>query len=320
MSGVRFFGSAVVVAAALALATHGMASGATGPRRDDAATERPTVTSAARPTGSTGHTPTAPSGSDVVTAPGHTPPPPAASSPVSSPPPVAPPPSTTPTTTDSATAAAAPTPAPPVTGSPAATGSPTVTGSPAPTAPTAPEGGVIHLSFDDGPDPAWTPQLLALLRQHGARATFFEIGQQAAAHPELVAAVRAGGNTIGNHTWSHPNLATLSSTQAAQEVARTQAVLGARCLRPPYGAIGGAVKDIAASTGLALTLWDVDTRDWQRPGAAVIAERAVAQAHDGATILLHDGGVDRSQTLEAVATILSTLEARGWRFEPIPGC
>ncbi len=180
---------------------------------------------------------------------------------------------------------------------------------------------MIHLTFDDGPDPNWTPQILALLTSHGARATFFEIGRQAAAHPDLVEAVRAGGNVVGNHSWSHPNLAQLSAGQVGQQLTDTGTALGgATCMRPPYGAVGGSVRGTAAALGLTVTLWDIDTRDWERPGADIIAQRVISQARNGAVVLLHDGGADRSQTLAATATILTTLGAAGWSFEPVPGC
>ncbi|HQF02371.1 MAG TPA: polysaccharide deacetylase family protein [Phycicoccus sp.] len=301
MSAKAFYGSAVLIAAVLAAVTHGTASSATSPQQP---------TSHDSPTSLTAHASASPTTSPSTTSP-------SASATVPDRTERMPTPSGAATATDNPSSP--PTPAPSThTAQTAPTGAPAT---PAPTIPIAPEGGVIHLTFDDGPEPTWTPQVLALLAEFDARATFFVIGRQASAHPDLIAKERAAGHVVGNHTWSHPNLTQLSTADATRQITDTQRTLGsATCVRPPYGAVNTAVNATAANLGLRVTLWDIDTRDWEKPGAAVIAERAISQAHNGAVILMHDGGSERSQTLAAARTVLSTLKAKGWRFEPIPGC
>ena len=199
---------------------------------------------------------------------------------------------------------------------------PAVPAAPAPPAPAAPVSpGVLHLTFDDGPDPAWTPALLDILGRHQARATFFELGAKAAEHPDLVAAVRSRGHTIGNHSWSHPEFTRIGLAAVRDQVARTDAALGTPpCVRPPFGSLTASIRGALEASGKHVVMWDVDTRDWSLPGAPAIAERIVAGARPGAIILLHDGGNDRSQTLAGVDHALGILAAAGWRFEPVPGC
>lgn len=178
---------------------------------------------------------------------------------------------------------------------------------------------VIYLTFDDGPDPAYTPQVLDALARYGAQATFFVIGRRAAAHPELLQAIVAGGHTLGNHTYSHPSLAGMGREQVHRELRQTQELLGGMgvsCMRPPYGAVDPFTAAYAAELGLRLVRWDVDPKDWARPGASAIAEHVLARAAPGRVILLHDGGGDRSQTVAALEQILSGLSARGYRFAP----
>lgn len=191
---------------------------------------------------------------------------------------------------------------------------------PEPPAPAPPPAGpMLHLTFDDGPDPRWTPQILDVLARHGARATFFIVGKRADAYPELVRRVLAEGHTIANHTYTHVDLTTVSAERFRTEVGHTQRALGRdgrMCLRPPYGAVDQTVRDRAAALGYRLQLWTVDTRDYTRPGAEVIADRIVDGARDGAVILLHDaGGTDRSQTVQGLSLALDRLESGAWRYQ-----
>ncbi|HHU08521.1 MAG TPA: polysaccharide deacetylase family protein [Intrasporangiaceae bacterium] len=180
---------------------------------------------------------------------------------------------------------------------------------------------MMYLSFDDGPHPAWTPKILDLLGQHGAHATFFQIGSEAAQYPTIAARVRSGGNAVGNHTWDHRDLTALPAEGVAAQVTRTTAVIGAtRCTRPPMGLTNPAVVAALGRQGQRQQMWDIDTRDWQRPGAARIVDTVVGQARSGAVILMHDGGGDRSQTVDALAQLLPRLTRAGWRLEAIPGC
>jgi peptidoglycan/xylan/chitin deacetylase (PgdA/CDA1 family) len=179
---------------------------------------------------------------------------------------------------------------------------------------------VVYLTFDDGPNPTYTPQILAVLSRYGAHATFFQIGQQVRDHGALTRAVRARGHSVQNHTWSHPDLTKVSWPRFVAEVVNTDRAIYAqlrykpRCLRPPYGARNRLTATRAAALGKQLKLWTIDTRDWQRPGAATIAGRALTSVHSGSIILMHDGGGNRSQTVAATATIVRTLKSRGYVF------
>jgi peptidoglycan/xylan/chitin deacetylase (PgdA/CDA1 family) len=213
--------------------------------------------------------------------------------------------------------AAAPTPAAP----------PPVPPAPAVPAPAAEAGsapaGVVYLTFDDGPTPAWTPRVLELLARYRAQATFFVVGRNAAAHPELVRQAWAAGHGVGNHTWTHRRLVHLGGGALEAEVDPTSAAIQratgvpVRCLRPPYAMVDAASAARARALGLRLVMWDVDSNDWRRPGAGVIAGRVLGRVRSGDVVLLHDGGGDRSQTVAALQQVLASLSARGFRFSPL---
>ena len=198
---------------------------------------------------------------------------------------------------------------------------------PTPTTTTAPaaagSAGVVYLTFDDGPTPAWTPRVLALLARYQARATFFVLGRSAAAHPELVRQEFAAGHGVGNHTWSHRRLTNLSGAQLVAEVNATSTAIrqitGApvRCLRPPFATVDAASAEQVRALGLRLVLWDIDTNDWLRPGTGAIAGRVLGRVRSGDVILMHDGGGNRSETVAALEQVLATLSARGYRFHAL---
>jgi peptidoglycan-N-acetylglucosamine deacetylase len=177
----------------------------------------------------------------------------------------------------------------------------------------------VYLTFDDGPS-TYTPQVLKILRAYGARATFFEIGQNVTRYPYLTRRVYQQGNSVQNHTWSHPDLRHVSwsvfrsQVQSTDRYIRAQTGYTPRCLRPPYGGTNRLVAHRAATLGKKLRVWTIDTRDWSRPGTSVIVRRALANVHSGSVILMHDGGGNRSQTVAALPTILRTLKARGFGF------
>ena len=175
----------------------------------------------------------------------------------------------------------------------------------------------VYLTFDDGPHPTYTPKVLDVLARRGAHATFFVLGSLVERYPDLFRRIVAEGHTVANHTWNHENLAGLDHASFDETITRTQAALGddaTTCLRPPYGAVDAFTRDWAASLGFDLVLWTVDTNDWRRPGAETIAQRIVKGAMDKAIILMHDGGGNRSQTVEALAIALDRLSGRDLRF------
>ncbi len=181
-----------------------------------------------------------------------------------------------------------------------------------------PGGRVLYLTFDDGPDPHWTPKVLALLARYHATATFFQVGEQVRAHRHTAAAVRAAGQRVGNHTSHHRGLTGLSAAQVRAEI--RGGVPGATCLRPPYGYVDRRVRAVAAAEGQRVVLWSVDTEDWARPGAARIEHHLLFDVKPGRIVLMHDGGGNRQETLTALAAALPVLAARGYRFAGLPGC
>ena len=181
--------------------------------------------------------------------------------------------------------------------------------------------GEIALTFDDGPNPSWTPQLLDLLARYNVRATFFMIGQFASNQKELVRRTHEAGHLIGNHTWTHPNLARTSTAKTRQELDDTQneleQIIGAqvRFFRPPFGLRRPATLTIARSLGLIPVTWNVIGNDWTDLTADGIAGRvrklsARNQQRGKATnLVLHDGShrtpaADRSRTVAAVSQLL----------------
>jgi peptidoglycan-N-acetylglucosamine deacetylase len=132
------------------------------------------------------------------------------------------------------------------------------------------------------------------------------------------------GHVVGNHTWTHPDLTQLTVFQVRDQLQRTseemRAITGVSpsIFRPPGGNFNETVQSVAASLGLSTIVWNVDPRDWSQPGVDVIIQRVLATVHNGSIILLHDGGGDRSETVAALPTIITTLEQRGFQFVTIP--
>jgi peptidoglycan/xylan/chitin deacetylase (PgdA/CDA1 family) len=180
----------------------------------------------------------------------------------------------------------------------------------------------LALTFDDGP---WydTPQFLDVLERYKVPATFFEIGEQISTFGEGGAIERrmlADGDMVGDHTWSHPNVAGAGAFAMAQIQQAADAIRQAThgftpCLfRAPYGAVSPALIAEARSMGFTTIQWDIDPRDWARPGTAAIYDNVIANAHPGAIVIQHDGGGDRSETLAALPQEITTLRQRGYTF------
>jgi peptidoglycan/xylan/chitin deacetylase (PgdA/CDA1 family) len=185
-------------------------------------------------------------------------------------------------------------------------------------------GKTVALTFDDGPDPRYTPRVLAVLARARTPAAFFMVGRQAAAHPQLVRRVAQAGQQVDGHTWNHLVLDRLPPAQVAAEVDCTNRLLArlagrpVRLLRPPDGAYDKTVVNLLATRRLQLILWTVDSRDWAHPGVRRILATVARELRPGAIILLHDGGGDRSQTVAALPALLRQLHARGYRAVALP--
>lgn len=176
------------------------------------------------------------------------------------------------------------------------------------------------LTFDDGPDPRYTPEILRILRAHRVRAMFFVCGEMVRGHPDLLRAMADDGHVVGNHTWSHPLLPGLSRSAIRSELERTsEAVMKAYgawpvWFRAPYGAWNEATFRIGADLGMEPLGWNVDTLDWQSPGTGAIVGRVADNAAPGAIVLSHDAGGDRSGTVRALREYLPRLLRSGYRI------
>jgi peptidoglycan/xylan/chitin deacetylase (PgdA/CDA1 family) len=175
----------------------------------------------------------------------------------------------------------------------------------------------VALTFDDGPFPEWTPRYLTALAAIKTPATFFMVGRQAEAHPELVQAVLAGGHELGNHSWRHANLSKVTRQEALADLNRAAAVLEkisgrpVKYFRPPYGAISPDLLAAAATQGALTVTWNIDPRDWTNPGPPAIIKNVMANVQDGSIILLHER---HPGTLAAVPLLVKELRAKGYEL------
>jgi peptidoglycan/xylan/chitin deacetylase (PgdA/CDA1 family) len=181
----------------------------------------------------------------------------------------------------------------------------------------------IALTFDDGPNPYYTPQILAILQQYGVRATFFDIGYLVADYPNVVRQEYNQGNIVANHSWSHPVLTSLSAQEIQSQLTSTtnsiQATIGVRptFFRPPYGAVNNTVLAQARILHYTTVMWDGSAEDWSLPGVHDIVIKTLYYARNGAILLLHDGGGNRAQTVAALPIIITNLKSRGFKFVTI---
>jgi cellulose synthase/poly-beta-1,6-N-acetylglucosamine synthase-like glycosyltransferase/peptidoglycan/xylan/chitin deacetylase (PgdA/CDA1 family) len=189
----------------------------------------------------------------------------------------------------------------------------------------------VALTFDDGPDPAWTPKILAILRRYHVPATFFLVGAHVASWPGIVREEVANGDQVGSHTYTHTNLGTSGWREGLELTLTQNALAGAagvrtRLLRMPYSSQPDALfapdwraAGEAGRDGYLVVLTDLDTKDWARPGVARIVAAATPRGRHGAIIMFHDSGGDRSQTIAALPQVITRLRARGYRFATVTG-
>src|SRR5205809_913742 len=188
----------------------------------------------------------------------------------------------------------------------------------------------VAITFDDGPDPRWTPKILDILKAASVKAAFFLVGVNAERYPNLVRRIVNEGHEIGNHTYYHPNLALCWPEHIRVELNATQLLLetitgrATTLFRPPYAADSSPTQlsaltplKIAEDLNYLIVLESIDPQDWSKPGADVILQRVKQQRRDGSIILLHDAGGDRSQTVEALPRILDWLHKRGDTVVPL---
>lgn len=180
---------------------------------------------------------------------------------------------------------------------------------------------VIAITFDDGPHPTLTPQLLDMLKQRGIHATFFVIGQMAKEHPEILQRAVREGHEIGNHSFSHPNLGKMSEEGVRRELNGTKDIITnaiarpVTLMRPPYGSLASAQKKLVnGDLGYKIILWDVDPLDWKDRNSDSVARRILEGTHKGSIILAHD---IHATTVAAMPRVLDGLLAKGFRFATV---
>ncbi|WP_327433851.1 polysaccharide deacetylase family protein [Streptomyces sp. NBC_01236] len=176
------------------------------------------------------------------------------------------------------------------------------------------------LTFDDGPDPRYTPHILRTLRKYDVRAMFFVCGEMAVGNKDLLSEMADDGHIVGNHTWTHPLLTKLSRSAIHSEIERTCEVIDDAYgeppvwFRAPYGAWNRATFQIGAELGMEPLAWTVDTLDWKTPGTGTIVDRVESGAAPGVVVLSHDAGGDRSQSVRALRRYLPQLLDSGYHI------
>lgn len=185
----------------------------------------------------------------------------------------------------------------------------------------------VALTFDDVPDPRYTPLVLNALKRKRARATFFVVGSRAAKHPGLMRRIVDEGHAVGNHTYSHPELPKLSLGEVKREIERTGATIRATAgfepamIRPPYGDIRPAQLEWARSRGYTVVNWDVDSQDWRQIPSGVVLRNAVKGLRPGSIILMHAGGGSGQNlfgTVNALPHLIDQLRAKGYELVTVP--
>jgi peptidoglycan/xylan/chitin deacetylase (PgdA/CDA1 family) len=183
----------------------------------------------------------------------------------------------------------------------------------------------VAITFDDGPSPVYTPQILALLKKYNAKATFFVLGRKVEQFPQVIKAMAEDGHEIGNHTFDHPRLTQTAKPKCEREIERTRLdleLLGCadqpHLVRPPYSAYDKQLTTYLTHTKRELVLWSLDSGDWKGLNADTIVHNVLDRVKNGSIIIFHDSDekdkADRRPTIEALKVILPTLQARGYRM------
>ena len=187
---------------------------------------------------------------------------------------------------------------------------------------------VVALTFDDGPDPIYTPRILDILKKNNVKATFFIVGRHAEKYPDIVKQIAADGHDIGSHSYSHPiNLVVLSRDKMAQEITKTEEAIYKACgvrpylFRPPRGLYNRALTDQLKARKYTLVLWSLSSRDWQEPSFKEITWRVTTGIKNGDILLFHDSGSlivseggSRESTIAALPFVIKELRDKGYRF------
>ena len=185
-----------------------------------------------------------------------------------------------------------------------------------------PQHKAIALTFDDGPWPRTTTQILDILKKNNIKATFFWVGRYLQTYPELGKQVAAAGHAIGNHTWSHQYIK-YNEDGAAREIDRTSSLIeevtGVKTsmFRPPGGILNNGLTAYAQKKNYAVIMWSADSLDW-RAATQSLMDNVMRQANSGGIVLMHDGGGNRSRTVQALPDIIARLRKEGYKFVTVP--
>lgn len=183
--------------------------------------------------------------------------------------------------------------------------------------------GTVALTFDDGPNPIYTPQILAILKKYHVKATFFMVGMNAKKYPELVKQVLADGHAINSHSLTHPMLTHLNNTQLGKEIDGPQIIINniigkkPLCLRYPYGASNEHVRTVIREHGITPVSMGFNSFDYDRPGVDKIVNWVLKNSYSQQVILLHDGFDRREQTVAALPRIIEGIQQKGLSFSQI---
>ncbi|XVU22265.1 bifunctional polysaccharide deacetylase/glycosyltransferase family 2 protein [Actinoplanes sp. CA-054009] len=188
----------------------------------------------------------------------------------------------------------------------------------------------IALTFDDGPDPLWTPRILDVLSRHHAPATFFVVGSQVARHPDVARRITSEGHEIAGHSFTHPDLSRLPNWRREMENSQTQLAIAyatgrsSSLMRPPYSSFADAISDrdwetvqAVGAQGYLTVLDTMDSEDWKRPGVDAIVRNGTPRGNGGQILLMHDAGGDRSQTVAALDRLIPQMQRKGFRFTTV---
>lgn len=176
------------------------------------------------------------------------------------------------------------------------------------------------LTFDDGPDPLYTPDVLEILKKYQIKATFFVVGENAEAYPELVRQEIKAGHEIENHTYTHPDLSRESELKTGEEIQRTEQIIDkitdikAKFFRPPKKLFRRETIAVAEAKGYKTILWSICVENSHAATPSQMAQRVIDTAHPGMIILAHDGRLDRRQTIAALPMIIEAFQQQGYQF------
>lgn len=186
-----------------------------------------------------------------------------------------------------------------------------------------PEAGTVALTFDDGPNPTFTPQILAILRKYHIKATFFVVGMNAKLYPDLIKQIHAEGHAVNSHSQTHPMLTKLSETSLKREISMPSEIVNniigikPKCLRYPFGASNSHVRQEIRDYGMLPVPMGFNSFDYDRPGTDKIVSWVLKNSYSKQVILMHDGFARREQTVAALPRIIEGIKQKGLGFSQI---